>query len=277
VGCDCVFRVNKHGSNPHLYIILDVGNHDDSRNNGTMESLNQPHHSLTKDQWRLELDENLRWTPHSSICPPTACTCLPLPPQRGNAQSKITCDRASMLPYLTSESSTIVGAARTTRIWFTASALCIPLGICPCIATVMHNKMMFYLVVTFREWRVQVFATYLQACTSSLAIRLHTNAHCHFILFWFYRLADNATICEVGWKSLKRIKQVATYVEVVKTVDTIKAVEKPHTLRTAFAKMYEKPHTCYCFSQQNEANKYDNPCFSNVSLLISHGVTYIWY
>lgn len=69
---------------------------------------------------------------------------------------------------------------------------------------------------------------------------------------------------------MKRIKQVATYVDVVKTVDTIKAVEKPHTLRIAFAKMYEKPHTCYCFSQQN-----DNPCISNVSLLISHGVTYI--
>jgi hypothetical protein len=59
---------------------------------------------------------------------------------------------------------------------------------------------------------------------------------------------------------LKRINQVATYAEVVKTIDTIKAVEKSHTLQIAFAKMYEEPHTCYCFSQQNETNKYDNPC-----------------
>ncbi|KAL6657489.1 hypothetical protein ACP70R_005269 [Stipagrostis hirtigluma subsp. patula] len=35
-------------------------------------------------------------------------------------------------------------------------------------------------------------------------------------------------------------RQVATYVEAVKTVDPMKAVGKPHTLWVAFAKMYEK-------------------------------------
>ncbi|XP_062189952.1 uncharacterized protein LOC133892983 [Phragmites australis] len=38
-------------------------------------------------------------------------------------------------------------------------------------------------------------------------------------------------------------RQVATYVEAVKTVDPMKAVGKPHTLWVAFAKMYEK-HNC---------------------------------
>lgn len=35
-------------------------------------------------------------------------------------------------------------------------------------------------------------------------------------------------------------RQVATYVEAVKTVDPMKAAGKPHTLWVAFAKMYEK-------------------------------------
>ena len=35
-------------------------------------------------------------------------------------------------------------------------------------------------------------------------------------------------------------RQVATYVEAVKTVDPMKAVGKPHTLWVSFAKMYEK-------------------------------------
>jgi pre-mRNA-splicing factor SYF1 len=37
-----------------------------------------------------------------------------------------------------------------------------------------------------------------------------------------------------------RARQVATYVDAVKTVDPMKAVGKPHILWVTFAKMYEK-------------------------------------